>query len=309
MTRSTTGLADPASKRGRGQRAILDLLDEHHAEGGLPTNGRFVFYELEQRGMACKPSPDDLRTNRNRSNGWPPGQQDITDYLTDLRDFGEIPWSWIIDEERRLTTWAHRLTTWAHAPSVAAYLRDRLTEATVSPWGEEPPPLIVTESKATAGVLEPRVAPYCSPVTGTKGQARGYLITEVAPLLAGNDRPVLYLGDLDKAGEDIEWNTRQVLEVASGRPRDWTRLAMTEELADAHGILPIWKTDGRVRPNGDGTRPGHWAIEVESLGQAALVDLVLAELDRMLPEPLAVVQTREDRERAELRELLDGTHR
>jgi hypothetical protein len=44
---------------------------------GLPTSGRFVFYELDQRGGAKKPDPDDTRMNRRRSIGWPPGSQDV----------------------------------------------------------------------------------------------------------------------------------------------------------------------------------------------------------------------------------------
>jgi hypothetical protein len=52
--------------------------------GAIPTNLRFLFYELEQRGLATKPDPDDKRRNRRRSIGWPPGQQDVTDALTDL---------------------------------------------------------------------------------------------------------------------------------------------------------------------------------------------------------------------------------
>jgi hypothetical protein len=43
-------LSGSHTKRGRIQRVVLDLLDQHEADGGLPTNGRFVFYELEQQG-------------------------------------------------------------------------------------------------------------------------------------------------------------------------------------------------------------------------------------------------------------------
>jgi hypothetical protein len=43
------------------------------------------------------------------------------------------------------------------------------------------------------------------------------------------------------------------------RELDWRRPAMTEE--QAAGIAPIWKVDG-------GDQAGHWAWEVELLGQA-----------------------------------------
>ena len=74
----------------------LELLNEHAAdEDGLPTTIRFVFYELEQRGSAQKPKPDDVRRNVRRSKVWPPGSQDITDAITALREDGVVPWNWI----------------------------------------------------------------------------------------------------------------------------------------------------------------------------------------------------------------------
>jgi hypothetical protein len=101
-----TDLSSRGTKAGRTQRAVVDLLDRHAGtDYGLPTTIRFVFYELEQAGLACKPSPDDTRRNRRRSQGWPPGQQDVTDAVTHLRDAGVIPWGWIADEERQLYAW------------------------------------------------------------------------------------------------------------------------------------------------------------------------------------------------------------
>jgi hypothetical protein len=46
----TGTLSAPESKRGRLQQACLDLLRQHERDGAIPTNGRFVFYELEQLG-------------------------------------------------------------------------------------------------------------------------------------------------------------------------------------------------------------------------------------------------------------------
>jgi hypothetical protein len=280
------------TKKARVEQAVLSLLLDHDRNGELPTTGRFVFYELEQRGEATKPDPNDKRRNRRRSIGWPPGAQDVTDALTRLRERGVVPWSWIFDEERQLVEWSY-------AATVADYMRDRLAEARINPWGEGLPPLVLCESKATAGVLRSLVSRYVCPIAGTKGQTRGFLHTEVAPILTGNDRRVLYLGDLDRSGADIEANTRRVLEREAGRVIDWTRLGMTEEQAAEHGIDPIWKMDGRDDKE-------HWAVEVESLGQAAVVALVRDALDALLPEPLADVLERERRQRAEVGGRLEG---
>jgi hypothetical protein len=78
------------TKTARTQEVVLRVLLDHERNGELPTTLRFVFYELEQRGEVVKPDPDDKRPNRRRSIGWPPGAQDVTDALTELRETGAV---------------------------------------------------------------------------------------------------------------------------------------------------------------------------------------------------------------------------
>jgi hypothetical protein len=216
----------------------------------------------------------------------------VTDGLTWLREQGLIPWAWIEDETRTVTVWRY-------AETVGLYLLDTVATAQINPW-DAAPPLILTESRATAGVLKHAVAAeYLCPIAGTAGQAAGFLRTEVAPLLEGNDRHVLYLGDLDRSGADIEANTRSVLERATGRGIDWRRLGMTEAQAAERGIEPILKVDGRDHKR-------HEAIEVEALGQSAVVELVRDALDELLPEPLSDVRERERVQRVATAKLLSG---
>lgn len=169
----------------------------------------------------------------------------------------------------------------------------------MNPWGDEPPPLILTESKGTAAALRPLAGDYLCPVAGLKGHTTGFLRTVVAAHLRDDEKPrrVIYLGDLDKSGYDIEANALGVLADVAGL-REWHRLAMTEHLADERDISPIWKIDGR-------NAAGHWAIEVESLGQPELVDLLRGHLDGLLPGPLADVRERERRERDAVRARLE----
>ena len=47
-------LSAPGTKAGKLQRACLELLRQHERDGALPTNGRFLFYELEQMGVIPK---------------------------------------------------------------------------------------------------------------------------------------------------------------------------------------------------------------------------------------------------------------
>jgi len=107
--------------------------------------------------------------------------------------------------------------------------------------------LILTESRSLAGVLRSIAYQYLCAIAATNGQAGGFLVTTIAPILADNLRPVLYLGDLDHQGGQIEANTRHVLERCSRRELDWTRLAITQEQADRIGD-PVLKADKRYKP-------------------------------------------------------------
>jgi hypothetical protein len=66
---------------------------------------------------------------------------------------------------------------------------------------------------------------------------------------------VLYVGDLDLSGGQIEDNTRRVLVRETGRDLNWRRVALTAEQRDEHGLaaLAIVKHDRRYR-DGWGTR-------------------------------------------------------
>jgi hypothetical protein len=288
--------AMPETKMAQIREVILELLNEHEeAENGLPTTGRFLFYELEQCGLAVKPDRDGPRQGKRRSIGWPPGSQDVTDALTKLREDGTVPWDWIADTERNIAEWEY-------APTVRAFLSARLDSFRLNPWESHEPPLILTESKGNAEVLEQIAWEYCCPISGLKGQAGGFLRTKIAPLLKDNDRVVFYLGDYDRSGFDIENNARNVLEETAGREIEWIRIGLTQEQIQAKGIEPIWKVDRR-----DGK--GHDAWECEALGQAGVVVLVRQTLKARLRRgrrgrTLASVQERERRQISAARAML-----
>ena len=147
------------------------------------------------------------------------------------------------------------------------------------------------------------VAEYLAPITATNGQVRGHLHTEVAPHLVEGQR-VLYLGDFDWQGLQIENNTRGVLERLVGG-LDWTRLAITLEQVQANPNIPIIdKPDKRYKPV-----RFHPAVETEALGQNMIVGIVRDHLDALLPEPLEHVLERETEEReVVLRQLRRASH-
>jgi hypothetical protein len=265
---------------------VHELLLEHEAAGELPTSNRFLLYELRQA------SDPRLYGVRNRRDGHSQDQY-VSEASAWLRDNGLVPWDWIVDETRSLTAYLY-------APSVAEYLSDAVEDARLDCWGGEPPPLIICESRTFGGVLARTIAAeYLCPVTATNGQAGGFLRTNIVPILEGNDRRVLYIGDLDLAGGDIEANTRRVIEEETG-PRRWERVALTAR--QARGLPKVEKVDLRFRPH-----RLHEAVEVEALGQGIVTGIVRAALDALLPEPLELVRAREDAEREQSRRRLGAS--
>jgi hypothetical protein len=292
MTSTVNQYGRPGSKAARLREAVHRCLLAHEAAGELPTSNRFVYYELVQTAEVV----DKTKRRSSASNGQPGSRgadQDLAVACKWLRDLGLVPWWWIIDETRQLTSYRY-------ADTVAGFVAESVDRARIDVWAAAPAPLLLCESRTFGGVMERGLAQnYLCPVTATNGQVGGFLHTNVAPILADGNRPVLYVGDFDWQGGQIEANTRRVLEGIVG-PLDWTRVALTAEQVAARPDIPvIQKEDRRYRPP-----RVHEAVEVEALGQGPVVALVRAALDELPPEPLDVVLGRESEQKHQTRERL-----
>ena len=290
-------LSPPDTKAGRLQRACLELLREHKRKGGIPTNGRFLFYELEQRGVIPKEYEG---INPKTGKPWARAPlQDVSVALMHLRLVGLVPWDWIEDETRSLSEWRY-------ADSVHDYLLATIPDARIDLWQGEPPPLIICESRATMGVLRDLAYEYLAPITATNGQSGGFIVTDIVPLLIG-DRRVLYIGDYELRGpaDQIEQNTKRYIEEHTGRTfgeGEWTKIALTDKQVKANvrlERLAISKLDKRHKP-----AKLYEAIECEALGQGVLVRLIRRHLDHLLPAPIAPAREREARQRTAMHRLL-----
>lgn len=161
------------SKKGRLQRECLKLLREHERNGDIPTNGRFLFYELEQRGVIPKKYDG---VNPKTKNYARTPLQDVSVATMHLRKVGLVPWPWIEDETRTLTSWTY-------ASTVADFVKDAVDRARIDLWQGKEPPLIICESRATMGVLRNLAYQYLVPITATNGQSGGFIVNEIVPLL------------------------------------------------------------------------------------------------------------------------------
>ena len=167
--------------------ALLALLTEHQRDDAIPTSNRFLFYELEGRGIVSKEQKGKRRPD-----------QDMTEALTQLRESGQIPWNWIVDETRSLESFIGSAT-------IKDWMLEALPAATLDPWNGEAP-MILTESRSLAGVLRNQVYQYGAQVAPTNGQCAGFLHTEVSPRLRPYHQ-ILYLGDFDLCGFRLSAST------------------------------------------------------------------------------------------------------
>jgi hypothetical protein len=87
-------LSAPGSWQGTLQRAVLALFLGHDDEGTIPTNGNFLWYELEGLGVV------DKMKRRGRPGVKRGHDQDLTDAQTRLHERGIILWNWVTDETR-----------------------------------------------------------------------------------------------------------------------------------------------------------------------------------------------------------------
>jgi hypothetical protein len=269
------------SKIGALRDLLVALLQEHERDGALRTSARFLYYELVQRGQLSK-----------QQNGARRPDQDLHAALTDIREDGRVPWDWIVDETRSLEDY----TGYA---SIKDGVLATLPHINIDPW-RGCAPMILTESRSLAGVLRSIASDYRCRIASTNGQCGGFLRTDIAPTLTPGN-VVLYFGDLDLSGGQIEDNARRVLEQVIGGRLHWERVALTEQQVSDYSLPVITKRDRRYK---DG-KP-HEAVETEALRQTVLMDILRARLDELIPEPLTRVQEREARQRRRLIAKLRG---
>src|SRR5262249_20305664 len=146
------------------------------------------------------------------------------DAVTHLREIDLVPWDWIVDESRDVSSHLAPDTVAEYMTTVAQY-------ATINRFPGVPTPVILCESRGVGGVLERSVCDdYCVTVCPTGGNCNGHLRTKVATYLKDEDTIPLYVGDHDLAGDDIEANSKSILEDAVRRTfGNWERIMITDK--------------------------------------------------------------------------------
>lgn len=283
---------DQNTLSGRVRLWALTAIVAHRTAGTIPTSLRHLFYEAVMDARFADVTKDGrylINGEGDRVKVKRRADQDLTDALTWLRENFYVGWDEIDDRTRHMIY----NKGW---DTVKTGALAHLANVQLDPYKGHVLPILVVESESVAGVLERPVGPYRVPIIPTRGQANGFLRTAVPSFIGDRQVVVGYIGDADKAGDDIENNTemvlRDVLDIKS-----WQRLALTWGQVDHLGLPIEQRHDKRSRKHYD-------ACEVEAFPQDMLEAEVIAFLDSYLPLPLNGVKAREKRQRAAIKKLL-----
>lgn len=162
---------DPTSAAGKMRGYVLELIEQHRAAGTIPTNCRFLYYELVARGLASK---EHTRVIDGVEKPCRPDRP-VNDALTTLRKQGLVKWEEISDETRDISDYQGK-------PTIKDALYAKLDACRLDFW-DGVAPLVITESRSLRGALNSVASRYNIPITSLNGQCAGHLYNEVAPIL------------------------------------------------------------------------------------------------------------------------------
>jgi hypothetical protein len=257
---------------------------------------RFVYYRMVAQHIVPKDALCVPQEGINPRTGKPyksakKSSDRVSKVLTWLRGEGWVFDDEIVDESRSsVDNTGYR--------SIKHGLLEQLPYIPLDPWDDDPPVLAV-ESRSLQSFFSVLARTYRIAVVPLGGQSsRSYLANDV-PLRLGKQTLVLYVGDYDKAGGDIENSACDRLrELAPHWNGEWDRVAVTNaqfQVGVRDGLTVI-KTDDRFSP------PRSFeTLEAEGVEQSVLEDSVRNELARLLrlrgTMSLAEMAAEEERQR------------
>jgi len=148
------------------------------------------------------------------------------------RERGDIDWTKIVDRSRRMIS-AYR--GWGAPGEFIADLKERLESYAdsyaIDMWANQDYGLrVLVEKDALAEIIAGEALPYQVSVVPGRGYNSFTQLMAQAQVLAGDDKSivVLYFGDFDPSGLDIERSGRVRLRCYSGVEFEFVREALTE---------------------------------------------------------------------------------
>lgn len=225
--------------------------------------------------------------------------------LVEARKRGILPWSAVIDPGRRRTSYSsYNLKYYAKLQMSSAIMLDF--------WRGQPQRVeIWVEKEAIFELVQSTVYRYRVPVNINKGYGSATVIHDAAKRYGnGKGWTLLYIGDFDPSGLDIDRCLRDSLKEHGSRP-NIVRIALRQE--DTVSLIPmagltLKKTDSRYKRFVELYGPDQKGYEIDSLPADILRQRIMEELNTYMDLDLfrKVVEL-EDAVDEKIAEALEGT--
>jgi len=296
---NSTSLSDPQTqpyeaghiRRSRATQAEMEARFDaiyRIVEKSQPTGIRFTYYRAVVEGIVPKTDSGYVKVKRA---------------ILQMRRDGILPWSWITDNSR----WMRKPRSW---DSVEDALADAASSYRKALWRDNHTAVEVwCESESVAGVLVPTTSEWDVPLYPLKGQTSDSFAYSAAMHYRDDPRNlvVIYVGDHDPAGYEIETNLQAKLVEHSGRADiEFCRLACDAsdvERFDLQGTKP--KKNSYINAMTGERVP--WtgpAVEVEALDPTVLRRWLGEWISQQIdPEVFRIHQIAEQSERVVLMEI------
>ena len=216
------------------------------------------------------------------------GYRQVQRTLAEMREVGDLPFGWIVDNGRRTYTGRSYDSLGDYLTAAASSYRRAL-------WTNAPERVEVwAESDSIAATVASVTDEWDVPLMPTKGYPSKTFVWSAAQTFAQRDRPVViyYLGDLDPAGIDIERTVRAGLRRHAPETEfRFERVAVTFDQRDEWD-LPT--SPAKHRPNVDFYGG---AVEVEAVPpptlRQMLLDRIFSHFDQRQLEVLLIAEEEE----------------
>ncbi len=260
-------------------RTCVEVLNEYAADG-YDLTLRQLYYQMISRDLFPESWVDPVSGTKNNQKNY----SRLGSIVNDARLAGLMDWDMIVDRGRSTERNSH----WKHPGAILNAASDWFG---IDKWREQPVHVeVMCEKQALEGVLVPVCSELDVPFTSNKGYAsqsfmyrKGKEMARAAEL--GKDIHILYLGDHDPSGMDMDRDVGERLRMFAGEELeiytkilDLTRVALTTSQVKQYNPPPnpAKMTDSRI---GEYLKNhGNTSWELDALEPRVLAALVKDEV-------------------------------
>lgn len=279
--------------------AAVDILEQEN-----PMTIRQLFYRLVSKHVI-----------ENRLGDY----QKVIRLMTKARKDGRVAYDWIVDRSRA----SYESVLWDDMAQLAQTFENDLLRYRSDWWADQPVYLeIWCEKDTVTGSIEPVREEFGLRVDANRGFNSTSNLHLAACRLGAQSRKdvvILYLGDWDPSGEDMERDLRdRLFDERPGLMFEIKRVAIHQEDIRRYKLPPLRVKSSDTRARGFVHKYGEDCVELDALPPDVLRDRLRKEIESYIePEPWARARLLEEAQRttnkhiaSEVLKMMDtrGTH-